>query len=166
MRFLIFSDSHGHPENINEVLSRAGRYDGVFFLGDGLRDLAYCDVPSEKLFSVKGNCDIFNMIGDDSPESRLLIFDNKKIFITHGHRYGVKSSLDSLIYAAAERDADVVLFGHTHERLERRLTPDRIPTLSKPLYLFNPGSIGGYDASFGCLDITLRGEIMLSHGEL
>ena len=166
MRFLIFSDSHGHPEYINEALARASRYDGVFFLGDGLRDLAYCDVSDDRLFFVKGNCDIFYMPGEDYPESRLLVFDNKKIFITHGHRYGVKYSLDSLIYAAAERDADIVLFGHTHEKFECRLTPDVCETLSKPLYLFNPGAISGYNASFGCLDITLRGEIMLSHGEL
>ena len=63
-------------------------------------------------------------------------------------------------------DADIVLFGHTHEMLERRLTPDKYPSLSKPLYVFNPGAISGYKSSFGCLDITLRGEIMLSHGEL
>ena len=166
MRFLIFSDSHGHPECINEALARAGHFDGVIFLGDGLRDLPYCDIPPEKLYSVKGNCDLFYFGEEGSPEQRLLILENKRIFITHGHRYGVKSSLDSLIYAATERDADIVLFGHTHEMLERRLTPDKYPSLSKPLYVFNPGAISGYKSSFGCLDITLRGEIMLSHGEL
>ncbi len=165
MHFLIFSDSHGHPENINKVLQRAGRYDGVFFLGDGIRDLDYChfDAP---VYAVKGNCDMFYSSADGFCDKREIVIGNKKILMAHGHAHGVKSSLGSLIYDAAEHDADIVLFGHTHERFERRYTPDDSGMLSKPLYVFNPGSISGYSASFGCLDITLRGEIMLSHGQL
>jgi len=166
MHFLVFSDSHGHPENINGGLKKAGRCDGIIFLGDGLRDLLYCDADASLIYSVRGNCDVFSMGTYDEPDQRLLELGGKKIFITHGHRYGVKSSLDSLIYAAAERDADAVLFGHTHEPVERRVTPDDIPCLSKPLYLFNPGAVSGYDPSFGCMDITLRGEMIFSHGKL
>lgn len=165
MHFLVFSDSHGHPERINEILNRAGRFDGVFFLGDGLRDIAYCDVEPSKLFCVRGNCDIFDITAKDTPEKRIVETANKRIFVTHGHRYGVKSSMDSLIYSAAEADADIVLYGHTHKRFECRLTPDSTSVLSKPLYILNPGAISGYEASFGCIDITLRGEILLSHGE-
>ena len=166
MRFLIFSDSHGRPDRINEAILRAGAYDGVIFLGDGLRDLPYCDVPASLLYAVRGNCDMFYFGEDDTPETLCINLGGKRIFMTHGHRYGAKSSLDSLIYAAAERDADILLFGHTHEPLERRLRPEDCSCLSKPLYVFNPGSIGDRHASWGCLDITARGEIMLSHGEL
>ena len=166
MHFLIFSDSHGHPENINKVLKRAGRYDGVFFLGDGIRDLDYCDFSTPVLYAVKGNCDMFYSSSEDFCDKREIVIGNKKILITHGHSHGVKSSLGSLIYDAAERDADIVLFGHTHQRFERRYTPEDSVMLSKPLYVFNPGAISGYAASFGCLDITSRGEILLSHGEL
>ena len=165
MHFLIFSDSHGHPENINKVLDRAGRYDGVFFLGDGIRDLDYCHFNAP-VYAVRGNCDIFPLSSDGYPDKRDIILGNKKIFIAHGHAHGVKSSMGSLIYDAAEHDADIVLFGHTHERFERKYTSDDSAMLSKPLYVFNPGSISGYSASFGCLDITLRGEILLSHGLL
>lgn len=166
MHLLIFSDSHRHPENIREVLRRAGHYDGVIFLGDGLRDIPYAEIDLTKLYSVKGNCDIFDVTAQDAPESRIIELSGKRIFITHGHKYGVKSSLDSLIYAAAEANADVALFGHTHIPYERRLTPDNSRVLSKPLYLFNPGAVGDYNGSFGCMDITPHGEILLSHGEI
>ena len=37
------------------------------------------------------------------------------IFVTHGHRYGVKSGLDTLASAAAAKGAQVACFGHTHK---------------------------------------------------
>ena len=162
MQFLVLSDSHGRYEKINRILSRAHRCDGVFFLGDGLRDLSCCDINN--LYAVKGNCDYFSLGVGDYEDSLTLTLGNKKIFMTHGHRYGVKHGLDSLIYAAAENDADIVLFGHTHQREEMRLVPEKVPSLNKPVYFFNPGSIA--DGSFGRLDITLRGEILFSHGEV
>ena len=164
MQFLVFSDSHGHSERINRALLLSREYDGVFFLGDGLRDLSYCDISN--LYAVKGNCDCFSFDCGGYEDSLLLTLGNKKIFMTHGHKYGVKHGLDMLIYAAAENDADIVLFGHTHEKLELRLTPESSPSLYKPVYFFNPGSIGDRTGSFGRLDITLRGERLLSHGEI
>ncbi len=164
MQFLIFSDSHGRPEKLKEALSRTHRCDGVFFLGDGVKDLAYCDI--ECLYAVSGNCDYFSFDRDEFPDKRVVTVGGKRILMTHGHKYGVKSGLGSLIYAAIEEDADIVLFGHTHERLDMRVTQDTVPSLKKPVYFFNPGSIGDFPGSWGCLDITLRGEVLFSHGEL
>ena len=167
MNFLIFSDSHGRSDNINEVLDRAGKYDGVFFLGDGLRDLMYCDFSGRPVYSVRGNCDFSGFYGDVSADRyKILDICSKRIFLTHGHEFDVKHGLDRIIYAAQERDIDIVIFGHTHKKLEMRLTPESIPTLKKPLCLFNPGSIGSHEASFGRLDINSRGEVLFSHGEL
>jgi predicted phosphodiesterase len=84
----------------------------------------------------------------------------------HGHTRGVKSGLESAIYAAAEREADVLLFGHTHE-LEDKYMPEG-GTLKKPLRIFNPGSLGSsYDGRghFGLIQIK-GGQILTSHGKI
>ena len=38
-----------------------------------------------------------------------------RFFLTHGDRYGVKSSLTHLSYRAAELRCQAALFGHTHD---------------------------------------------------
>ena len=63
--------------------------------------------------------------------NRVFEIDGKKFFITHGHVYGVKSSLTSLKKRAEQNDADCVLFGHTHISLCEKD--------GKTFYL-NPGS--------------------------
>ena len=57
---------------------------------------------------------------------------NKKIMITHGHRYGVKYGLERLYFSALENEVDIVLFGHTHISLNEKY--DNI-------LFFNPGSL-------------------------
>ncbi len=170
MEFLVLSDSHGRTKNILEALARQIRKpDGIIFLGDGLRDLMYCDIVDIPIYSVGGNCDTGGFFGTlSSDDVGVIEACGKKIMFTHGHLYGVKSSLSHLIYIAAQRDVDIVLFGHTHTPLEMRIDVDDVdlPKLKKPLYLLNPGSVGGYDGDFGVLSVTDRGEVLLSHGKL
>jgi predicted phosphodiesterase len=93
----------------------------------------------------------------------------KRIMMTHGHDYSVKFTLSRLCAEANKKGADIVLFGHTHQRYERYLPAGETEygvALSKPMYLFNPGSIGGYEASFGCIEIDQSGNVLLSHGNL
>ena len=89
--------------------------------------------------------------------------------MTHGDLYGVKSGLGRLVKAADDKDVDIVLFGHTHLPLSVYL-PEGDESfgfaLRKPLYLFNPGSIGGYERSFGCVTIDPRGGVLTSHGNI
>ena len=170
MTIPIISDSHGYGRRVltvTEKLGHIGEYPReLIFLGDGLDDIYGCDTDGAPLYCVEGNCDSFGFgfACDSAPDELLLTLRGKRIFMTHGHRYGVKGGLDSIIYAAAQQDADILLFGHTHGAYEAYLTPDIIPCLNKPLYVLNPGSIGV--GEWGCVDITCRGEIMLSHGSL
>ena len=162
MDFLVFSDSHGHPDALQAAIDRQLRTpDSIFFLGDGLRDTEELSVGRSHLFAVRGNCDL---VWDPSiPTEQLLPFGEHRILITHGHLFGVKGGLGGLITHAAELKADVVLFGHTHHPIALTLSADET-SLGRPMHLFNPGSIG-YDACFGTL--TLRGEdVLLSHGRL
>ena len=42
MKYLVFSDSHGNTDAMRRIIKlnlEAGKLDGVFFLGDGIRDI-------------------------------------------------------------------------------------------------------------------------------
>ncbi len=171
MNILVFSDSHGRGSNMLEALSRQiKRPDAIVFLGDGLRDLSYCEFGEIPVLAVSGNCDTFSFYGKENAEDEMVMtLGGKRIMMTHGDRYAVKSGLARIAMAADGKDVDIALFGHTHNPLAMYLDRDENELgikLKKPLYLFNPGSIGGYDASFGCIELDGKGAVILSHGNL
>lgn len=111
MKLLVFSDSHGVVMYMESAV-RAHRPDMVLHLGDCVEDFQalralFPDLPMDH---VPGNCDY----GADGPATKLLTLSGARIFMTHGHRYGVKSGYLRAIYAAREQQADLLLFGHTH----------------------------------------------------
>ena len=171
MTLLILSDSHGRADCMAEAIHRV-KPDGILFAGDGLRDLSHCDI-SCPLWAVRGNCDWSHtplIVGESSllPEDEELItIEGIRILLTHGHRYGVKGGLGTAAAHALSRQADVLVFGHTHIPLEHRLIPDVACDFSvnRPLILFNPGSIGDRTPSFGTLTIR-GGQMLFGHGEL
>ncbi|MGN0795925.1 MAG: YfcE family phosphodiesterase [Christensenellales bacterium] len=124
-KIVVFSDSHNTPlsESFKQILNEA---DVIIFCGDGLSSLTdYLDKPN--FYAVRGNCD-----GISSPDEIELDVEDVKIFITHGHRYSVKSSLLNLEYRAKEINANLVFYGHTH--IADETTYDGIT-------LINPGSL-------------------------
>ena len=130
MKILVFSDSHHSIGNMYDAVTQE-KPDQILHLGDHYEDAE--DLRS--VFShtaiqyVPGNCDY----ACDLPFERLLIISGVRIFMTHGHQYAVKSGLDRLICAAKEKNADIALFGHTHEGfLQTR----------EGLTLMNPASCG------------------------
>ena len=167
MRILVVSDTHGRRERLRDVITRQGAYDALLFLGDGIRDV---DEGTAGLVAVRGNCDgIF--LGADLPQDRMLTLDGVKIFMTHGHAYSVKSGGERLLAHAYALGADIAVFGHTHEPLERYVPvgtslPDGSLT-ERAMYLFNPGSLGAPregKPTFGNIEIR-NGRALLSHGE-
>lgn len=165
MDILIFSDSHGAADRMQEVLYRQiRRPDAIFFLGDGLRDLDTLRIDGIPLYAVCGNCDWFS----PSPTELQVSLAGHTFFATHGHMYHTKSGYGALLCHAACQNVDIILTGHTHEAYYERLEAGTVLggiTLSRPLHLFNPGSIGGYRASFGLLTVQ-NGQLLFSHGTL
>ena len=132
MKFIVFSDSHGDVDH----MIRAVRLENpalCFFLGDGEYDLTRLQrrFPSLPVNAVRGNCDLRSTL----PRTLTCAAGGVRIFATHGHLYGVKHDpiYRELCEAALAENADVVLFGHTHE-------PFRDRTMG--MELLNPGSIG------------------------
>ena len=167
MELLIFSDSHGRAENMSLAIDRQVKApDAILFLGDGARDIDRLFLVDTLLWAVRGNCDWYASDYADKTE-RLLYLEGHTILMTHGHEWGVKGGLGGLISHAADVGADIVLFGHTHVPTLTTIAAGETigkNVLSRPMYLFNPGSIG-YDGSFGTL--TLTGEtVLFGHGKL
>ena len=171
MRLLIVSDSHGRYERLSELLDRQRGIDALIFLGDGLADLERADAYSRGfgVFAVKGNCDSFSLrLRESAPEESVINLDGYRFLLMHGHTRGVKYGLTNAIYAAREREADILLFGHTHECIEKYIPEGEEYSLDKPLRIFNPGSLGasgdGY-GYFGLIEIRKNG-ILMSHGKI
>ncbi len=165
MKCLCFSDSHGDSYNIRCALSLHPDAEVIFFLGDGLSDLEpHINDRRRAFLAVRGNWDTSAILGDSFVKNldEINILGCRIVF-THGNAYGVKAGLDGVISLAREKNADLLLFGHTHLPFEKYL-----PDVNRGLYLFNPGSIGGRrprGASYGIINVTEQG-ILLSHGTL
>jgi putative phosphoesterase len=145
IKLLILSDSH---KNTDRMLYAADQVkpDEILHLGDHIADAYEFQkrLPDIMIYMVKGNCDFYSMA-----ETELFLdFAGTKIYMTHGHQYGVKSGFDALIKRARQQRADLVLFGHTHQAIMRQ---------ENGLWLMNPGQIGRHDdhvkASYGVVTI-------------
>lgn len=167
MKLLVVSDTHGKHARLSGLLDMHADADALIFLGDGLGDLWRADAYQRgmSVISLKGNCDGFSFFGDDAPTELCQTVGGFKFFMLHGHTRSLKSGFDKAVAAAAAREADVVLFGHTHLALEKYLPEGEDvggTLLKKPLRLFNPGSLGE-KGEFGLIDIR-NGQMLMSHG--
>lgn len=151
MKVLIVSDSHLRLGNLMKIWEREVP-DVVISAGDNSKDVEELSYVYEnsKYYIVRGNCDYMDHNTEDILEFEI---SGKKIFLTHGHLYGVKTSYDYLRMEAKERGSDLCIFGHTH-----------IPYLEKKdMILFNPGA--AKDGLYGILNIK-NDEINIEHRKL
>ena len=145
MKLLVLSDSH---RNISRMRCAADQTnpDAIIHLGDHIGDAqALCQqLPNTVFYMVTGNCDS-HAVGKDE---LFLMIGDVKIFMTHGHRYGVKSSLAALVGRARQLGADLALYGHTHRASVRE---------ERGLWLMCPGQMERHDnrfvASYGVVSI-------------
>ena len=176
MKIIVVSDIHGRYERLLSVMDMHKDADALVFLGDGLRELFRADAYSYPftVYSVRGNCDVFSVFSgyaDGATDELELNFEGYRFFALHGHTRQVKSSITPAISEASRRNSDVLLYGHTHIPCETYLpegTEIGYDTLKKPLYVFNPGSLGASGdgkAHFGIIQIR-NGNILFSHGTL
>ncbi|MBQ1232786.1 MAG: YfcE family phosphodiesterase [Clostridia bacterium] len=168
MDYLVLSDSHGRTEMIDramEVQLRAP--DAVLFLGDGMRDLRVLEYQDICVRCVRGNCDFYTQFeGQSAPEHALLEVGAYRILMMHGHTHGVKGGMERAVAFAAQAEADVLLYGHTHAARQQWLDAgERFggQELKKPLLVCNPGAL--QDGSFGTLHVSNQG-ILFGFGSL
>jgi putative phosphoesterase len=107
----VISDTHRYVWVIENAMKKLEGVDILVHLGDNVQDIKEIrKYYKGEIINIKGNCD-FSV---DVPSEKVEIIADKKVFITHGHRYDVKYDLSRIRYKALEVGADIVLFGHTH----------------------------------------------------
>lgn len=147
MKVLVMSDTHGNTNGAFIAHTYSEPVDAVIHLGDGSADADLLrealDVP---VINVAGNCDQ----GSSAPRELVWECNGKRLLLTHGDAYRVKSGLASLCQRAQEVGVDAVLFGHTHQGL----AGDK-----SGLLLVNPGALSGAapHRSYAVLTITEEG---------
>ena len=141
MKILVFSDSHGDTAALSAA-AMAESPDMILHLGDYSSD---CEIirssfPETPLKAVKGNGDRFSR----ASERAEFIAEGKRMMMTHGHLYRVKTGLTAVLYAAEEAGADILLFGHTH-----------IPMCEEigGILVINPGAAGRGAKTYAVLSI-------------
>lgn len=114
MKILVFSDSHGTLSFMRRCIE-VTTPDTVLHLGDYYNDgqTMLEEFPQIPFHQVPGNCDLHRSWIPD-PETKLFELAGVRLFMTHGHRHGVKMGLYRLLADARASGADAVLFGHTH----------------------------------------------------
>lgn len=149
MKILVLSDSHSALRFMRECIDYV-RPDAVIHLGDHYDDGRAMaeEYPHIPFYQVPGNCDRFCYDIPD-PDIRVIVLDGVRMYLTHGHRHGVKSGLWSLKRDAFMAEAQVALFGHTH-------SPCCV--FEDNLWLINPGSCGSYGGSAAVLTLS-GGEV-------
>ncbi|MEH6954030.1 metallophosphoesterase family protein [Neobacillus drentensis] len=142
-KVLVVSDSHGLTKELNILRERHSEdVDLMIHCGDS--ELTPTDEAISGYLTVMGNCDF----GGGYPMETMAEAAGRKFFITHGHRYSVKTSLMNLKYKAEEVNANIVCFGHSHVL--------GAEVIGRTLFL-NPGSIrlprGRLEKTYVILDL-------------
>ena len=154
MKIFVMSDNHGRLDNIRKALQAEAdtEFDLAFHLGDAehtedaIKTL-FGDVPVD---FVSGNMDMYY---STYPVDVVVNKCGHRILLTHGHEHRARSGVMYMRDAAAARDADIVVYGHTH-----------VPDIRAfgGMWFFNPGSISfprqdDRRCSYGILTLE-RGE--------
>lgn len=153
MKVLVISDTHGNVSRAFIAHTLSEPVDAIIHLGDGSADADMLrealDIP---VINVAGNCDP----GSNAPRELVWECEGKRILLTHGDAYQVKSGLARLRQRAEEIGADAVLFGHTHQGLLEK---------HSGLLLVNPGALAnqGHHRSYAVLIITPEGITSRHH---
>ncbi len=139
MKAIVFSDSHNSVWLMNELAEKyRSKLNCIIHLGDctGDTEELHGICPSLPIYQVRGNNDYDSLF----PAERVITLGSKRVYMTHGHRHRVYYTTDRIYYSAAEEQADIALFGHTH-----------VPCLENDggIIVLNPGSISLPRSSVG-----------------
>lgn len=154
-KYLVFSDSHGRNDRMLRVIERYKKeIEGLFFLGDieSGEDQLRASIQGPT-YIVRGNCDYFCQ----APDFQVVKLHGHRIAMAHGHKQHVNMGIDTLKYWAMSKEADVVMFGHTHVPFREQ---------ASTLTVVNPGSISrprqeGHIPTYAVLDFQDDGEMRI-----
>lgn len=110
MKYLVVSDNHGDRQIIADLFNHyQEKVDYIFHCGDS--ELPANDALWKKAYVVTGNCDY----DAGYQQSQLVETGEDRVYMTHGHLSNVRFGITQLGIEAQAADANIVLFGHTHQ---------------------------------------------------
>ena len=130
-KILVVSDNHRKLDNIYQLLEENPDISYFIHLGDseGSEDAIRTHLPKGcESYFVQGNNDFFAYL----PKEIEMRLGKERLFLTHGHLYGVGFDLQGLADEARARNCSMALFGHTHRPFSR---------VVNGVLCINPGSI-------------------------
>ena len=130
-KVLVVSDNHRKLDNIYKLLDKNPDIAYFIHLGDseGCEDAIRIHLPKGcESYFVQGNNDFFACL----PKEIEMRLGKERLFLTHGHLYGVGFDLQALADEARARNCSMALFGHTHRPFSR---------IVNGVLCINPGSI-------------------------
>lgn len=134
MRIVIVSDTHGRLGDLQEAVERSKPIDWLLHLGDveGQQDeiAQIAAMAGGKVAMVSGNNDFFSPLKKELE----FVIGGVRIWMTHGHQYGVYQGTGQIKNQGLLRNVDVVMYGHTHAPF---LDIDE----EKHITVLNPGSV-------------------------
>ncbi len=149
-KILVLADSH-KGFGLMRLAMQTLRPDAVIHLGDFYEDgqVIAQENPHVPIHQVPGNCDTYYV---PASVSRLLCYSvcGVKLFMTHGHDYGVHGSPIRLLMQAREFGAKAALYGHTHNAVCHQEADG--------VWLLNPGTCRSLEGSVGLIEVE-NGEI-------
>ncbi len=133
MKLIVFSDSHRRNGSDMLAIIDEEQPDAVLHLGDVSADVddIRAVYPALTVYDVRGNNE-YGWGAQDAPEQLVVRAGQVRLFLTHGHLYGVRRNTKALAAAARKNKCQVALYGHTHEAEISR---------DGSLLIANPGSI-------------------------
>ncbi len=138
-KLIVISDTHGNTRVAEQLYALAAENDYVLHLGDGATDMKELrKLFPEKVYACAGNCDAYGSLPDEGE----LEVERVRILYCHGHRYGVKKSLDILARVAKSRGCQIVLYGHTHAAQITKI--DGVTLVNPGSMHYEPGKGGSY----------------------
>lgn len=114
MKVLIVSDTHGYDQNFEAIMDQEAPVDVLIHCGDIEGSEDYFEALAEcPVYMVRGNNDFFS----DLPSEMVFELGGRRIFLSHGHCYGVSMGIEHILDEGMDRGADLIIFGHTHRPL-------------------------------------------------
>lgn len=149
MKILVMSDTHGNLENAKYVLEKVipTGVKTVLHCGDYISDARLLQkfYPEIEVYGVYGNCDV----GFGGAYSEVVTLEGVAIYMSHGHKYGVKwGEYEEVAIDAIAHEAQVAVCGHSHEAYLQK---------EQGILIMNPGSLtlprDSRYPSYGILDL-------------
>lgn len=146
MKTMVIGDTHGRISRVIDIILANNEINHIVHLGDMAKDAeTLMDAFPHLLFTVvEGN----NEWHSQFPKETIIEIGSKRVFATHGHLYGVKSTYVKLLHKVKKLNVDIALFAHTHIKYDKK---------KEGITLLNPSSHGyiliGEDGDYEFFDL-------------